>query len=234
MFEQDRPKLGREQSAAPVASFIFNLDWETAARAALIWAAEYTMLSMIEDSSHLLKVMTIICALSGLVVLEARKTIFLHYGKTLWLIVVATISVTYLGFVVYAITDLYEHRLIRAKLRSIYIAAGPIIDRKIPAISIPGARPSEVPGVEYDQTAVSKFVLDAKEWESTTAQWLQDNIGFAARERFLDLSSIQSYCWGPSNDVNVLCDNKYDLQKNRTIVEKRNLSAIMESSAYDE
>jgi hypothetical protein len=195
-----------------------TFSWMTVFRIGLAWAAEYAMLSLIEDAPEILKVATLICAVAGLAILQFEDKIK-NYDRKVFGGLIGTVAIIYLGFTTYAVRHGLERQTAQSKLREIYVAVGPILDRQIPTH---GAN------LEYNEDALTKFQNDAKDWEDSSQKWLLTNLGAAARERFLDMSAIQVYCWGKY----VACDPRYDGIKNKLIAEKRNLSAIMETSAY--
>jgi hypothetical protein len=199
------------------------ITWLSAVRLGLGYAGEYALLSLIEDAPEALKVATVLCSIGALAALECR--VWLEgKRKHLFQATIAAVSVIYLGFVGYAIIHVMGIQAKEAKLRELYVASGPIIDRTIPTAG-------DVNNVKYDSNAVRQFIDDGLKWEKQTEEWLLDNMGPAARERFVDISAIGFNCIGQLKGAYV-CDGEYDRTKNRLIAEKKNLSSIMESSAY--
>jgi hypothetical protein len=153
--------------------------------------AEYSVLGLIEDATLSLKVATVLCAISGLLVLESETWLRRQY-KYLFATSVGVVSIVYLAFVGYAISYATGKQARQAKLRELYAAVEPIIERDIP---------SHIEG-----------------WSRRTG-------------RFLDTSSIQVICW---SKIIIGCDSRYDIPKNRLNAEKKNLSTIIETPAYDQ
>ncbi len=201
------------------------ITWASAWAVGLGLAGEYSLLSLIEDYSVVLKVTTLICAVGALFVLEFRVWLD-RQMKYLFVRLITTFSIVYVLFIGFALYHWIDHTIKHNTLSYLYIESGDLIDRKIPLE--PGAT------IQLKQEEVDKFIKDTTSWEDKTSKWLLENIGPAARERFADKSAIPSYCWGPFNDsLMLVCDFRYDVVKNRLVAEKRNLSALMETSAYE-
>jgi hypothetical protein len=147
---------------------------------------------------------------------------------------VAAISATFYSqhqIVAAKSAEAIHQKAIRESLRELYAEAGPIIDRKLGTEPDPKSD-AAINFLRYKNDDVVAFVQDAEQWESKTAKWLVDNLGLAAKERLFDLSSLNTLGWGPP-EVRVT-DDRYSIAKNKIIAEKRNLSAIMESTVYNE
>lgn len=202
-------------------SITFKFDWRTIVRIGLVWAAEYAMLALIEDAPAVLKIGTLVCALAGLGILQFEDQI-LKKGRRVFLAAVGAASAVYLGLSAYAINHYLNRQELRARMAEMYVTGGKIIDREIPVVSFD----------KYDETSVKKFIEDGLRWEKTTGDWLLANLGDTARERFGDMFSVGTYCLGQANG-SYACDSRYDRLKNRLVAEKKNLSAIIETSAYE-
>jgi hypothetical protein len=200
------------------------ITWLSAVRLGLGFSGEYALLSLIEDAPEALKIATVLCSIGALAALEGQEWLE-RQRKHLFRATIAAVSAVYLGFVGYALIHVVNIQAKEAKLREFYVAARPIIDRQIPANGT-------APGTEkYDDKAIKQFIEDGLKWEQTTGDWLLANLGPSARERFVDMSSIGTNCLGQLMGIYV-CDAQYDRLKNRLMSEKKNLSAIMETSAY--
>jgi len=133
------------------------------------------------------------------------------------------ILLIWLSFAGYAINHALSRQANDNKLRDFYVAVGPLLIREI-------STHSDGPRIVHDEIPLQQFLTDAKKWEHDTSQWLNDNLGPEAKERFVDMSSVQPMCW---SDTMSGCEHRYDMEISRLVVEKRNLSAIIETSAYN-
>jgi hypothetical protein len=73
-----------------------------------------------------------------------------------------------------AVSD--KRAAIRAKLQQFYVDGGPFINRPLP---------KDISKEDFD-----KFVAEADQWANDTAKWIGENLGVAARERFLDRTGM--------------------------------------------
>jgi hypothetical protein len=72
----------------------------------------------------------------------------------------------------------------REHLLDMYISAGSLIDRGQPT--------------PENLAALGQLEIDIDGWSKQTAKWLDDNLGPAARERFMDVSNMPSFGWSNS------------------------------------
>jgi hypothetical protein len=105
---------------------------------------------------------------------------------------------------------------IRDKLLEFYVAAGPLIDTEISAFGTDKKAMDE---------AVSSLQQHAAQWTNETAMFLEQNLGPAARDRFLDVSNMMIYTYGVGGE--------YDKLKNNLANRRKNLSILIETAAYD-
>ncbi len=195
------------------------ITWGTFTRFALVGAAEYAMLALIEDAPTAVRVATILCALAALGVLEgARWLRGIH--RYLFDISIILILMIYLGFIGYAIHHASERKRIMAGLQDIYISSGKLVNREIFGITSLSNN--------FDKADVERYKVDFNRWENASRQWIKQNISEAAEERFLDRSNVSYFNYG-----NRVSDApEYSEVRNRLQEERRNLSTIMESKIY--
>ena len=114
----------------------------------------------------------------------------------------------------------------RKHLLGMYIAAGPLmrIDGPIPDL------PENRYGLHVVEDYEKQVTASVDKWEKETSEWIGDNLGPAAQARFLDVSNMPTYVWtfkyGGYNYT-------LSFQMNRLSNERKNLSLLIESSAYD-
>jgi hypothetical protein len=220
---QDTAVALAESAISPGATLMHDaititFSWKIIVRIGLVWAAEYAMLALIEDSPAILKVATLICALAGLAVLQFEEKIQ-TYDRRIFLALISGVAVIYLGFSAYAIAQGLRREAAQAELRNIYASGNALIAQPILK---PSAANSFVDSKEVDQ-----FQAEVIAWETKSAEWLEKNFSPAARTRFLDMSGVGVICWTSA------CDQPYNGIRNRLIHEVRNITAIMESPVYE-
>jgi len=171
-------------SEPPISDNIIsiNLDLRAIIRIALVWAAEYAMLSLIEDASELVKIATLICAVSALAIMQFELWLrkFQPNAFRNSLIVVVVI---YSGFIGFAVKHGADAIAIRFGLESRYVEGVRLTHRTIPI---------DIAKNAFEPGALDSLVADANKWESETAHWLFDNLGPAAEARFLDTGNYQT------------------------------------------
>ena len=91
------------------------LTWNSVGRLALVAAAEYGMLSLIEDAPFTVKVATVICSVGALAVLETRAALNKRKAH-LFALSLSVIGAIYLGFLGYAAAHAAEKQRIEAGL----------------------------------------------------------------------------------------------------------------------
>jgi hypothetical protein len=102
---------------------------------------------------------------------------------------------------------------IRTNLQQFYVDAGPIISRPLP---------KDISKEDFD-----KFVAEADQWVNETAMWIEENLGVAARERFLDRTGMLAMT-DPSA-ANAVHNN---VRQNLTRM-RQNLQVLIENGAWD-
>ena len=200
------------------------LTWNSVGRLALVAAAEYGMLSLIEDAPFAVKIATVICAAGALATLEMRAALNKRSAH-LFALSMSVIGAIYLGFLGYAVAHSLNKIAARHGLEQIYVSGAKLMNRNLPVSAA---------GNSLSRDEVSKFGSDVDEWSKESAQWIEDHLNAAARERFLDISGMPSLSWsvkGP-NGGNVY-DADFSEAMNRLATERKNLTIIMETSAYE-
>ena len=105
---------------------------------------------------------------------------------------------------------------VRDKLLEFYVAAGPLIDTEISAFGTDKKAMDE---------EISSLQQHATQWTNETAMFLQQNLGPAARDRFLDVSNMPTYGYPIGGEYMEL--------KNNLANRRKNLSILIETAAYD-
>ena len=105
---------------------------------------------------------------------------------------------------------------VRDKLLGFYVAIGPLIGKQISV--------SPTDQKEFEE-ALTPLLSDAVKWTEETATFINQNLGPAARDRFLDVSNMPTYGWGSIPAY----DKLMNLLSNR----RKNLSLLIETAAYD-
>jgi hypothetical protein len=113
----------------------------------------------------------------------------------------------------------------RAQLLAYYVGAGSLLRREIPREPVNTPNPGP-PGLTVaNPVAIARLLDETKKWEQETADMIERNFGVAAKEKFLDVSNTPTYGWGVSDE--------YNKAMNILANERKNLSILIESSAYD-
>jgi hypothetical protein len=212
-------------AGSDIVSITFKFEWRTIARIGLVWAAEYALLALIEDSPAAVKLATLVCALLALLTLQFEDRVR-SLKRTLFRDVMFALGVIYSAFIVYAVVHVYDRESARRTAKELYVSSSEMMNRQLPvAADVPN-------GGSYDAKAVTQVADDAATWRKNTAEWLGKNLGEAARERFLDVSGFPSLCWGPKYQ-DQSCDLRYGQVMNRLVNDRKNLAAILETNAYD-
>jgi hypothetical protein len=101
----------------------------------------------------------------------------------------------------------------REALQRFYVEVGPIINRQLPK--------------DISEEDFANYVLEADKWVTSTASWINENMGVAARERFLDRTGMNavSFTAAVNNQHNSILTNLTRL--------RQNLSLLIESSAWE-
>lgn len=201
------------------------ITWRSIIRVGLIWAAEYAMLSLIEDSPPSLKVATILCALAALAAMEFEPWIE-SKKKNLSHILIGVAAFVYLVFVAYALNSVAEKREIKRTLQKLYSRSTPITTQSIIVHDSEKAQPKTL-----DQIQVKQEITKFEAWERDTAAWIGEHLGDAARDRFLDRSQATAF---PFMGYAPVYDPAYAAMRLQLADERRNLLSILESRIYAE
>jgi len=154
------------------------LTWRGAFGALLVWAAEYAVLGLIEDSAVWLKIATASCAAAMLFILYLEPTlrrqqynVFIY--RYLFWVLFAIVLAIYSVFVSHAIIDARNQAAITAELKQLYQQ---------------GSEFEELPFSNRASSANEKQVLkDVENWRLTTANYLKDNIDGRAYHKFINI-----------------------------------------------
>jgi hypothetical protein len=106
---------------------------------------------------------------------------------------------------------------VRGRLLELYVMAGPLIGKEIP---------TNYNDENSMKQSMSVLEQDASTWAAQTASFIEENLGPAARERFLDISNMPTYNW-------VSASPSYESVMNRLVNRRKNLTLLIETSAYD-
>jgi len=166
-----------------------------------------------------------VCAVAALFILET-ETWFRRQARHLFIVSILTVTTIYMGFVAYAVAHVIGRQEKQAKLREIYVSGNLF---KCRVLSI---RPGDNGG-NYEPQDVKRLEHDVDVWRKTTTVWLNGNFGPAASVRFLEVANFSNLCWGP-RDKDMICDTQYGQIMNRLTNDLRNLSSILESTAYND
>jgi hypothetical protein len=114
----------------------------------------------------------------------------------------------------------------REHLLELYVAPAELTKVETPPPDLP------YNGHSSDQIKALVASVDAttRNWENTTASWLEKNLGPAAKSRFLDISNMPVYSWSLSDIGN---NSELTSILNRVVNERKNLAVLIETSAYD-
>jgi hypothetical protein len=178
--------------------------------------SHYALLALIEDAPAVLKIATVICAVAALFTLETEEWLRKRQNK-LFALTISGIGLIYAVFIVFAIYGKMSEGVLQRQIREIFVEAGPIIETNIRSVST---------STVLNEEDVRSFIDKAQNWEEKTSNWLKHNLGEAARERFVDLSSVAIVCWDP------VCSQPFTKTKNRLVGLRKNLSVIIETPAY--
>ena len=207
-------------ATSPLADNIvsINFDLRAVIRVALVWAAEYAMLSLIEDAPEVVKVATLLCAVAALVVMQFEGWLRGVWKKSFRFALLA-VALVYMGFIGYAVKHTFGLITIRNGLESRYVAGRQMQQRSMITTT----------GAAMDTTLVGRFSHDVDAWEAETDRWLLDNLSPAAAERFLDYSNQPAgVMWNENGQTTPL----YSETVNRLTRDNRNLAVIMETHSY--
>jgi hypothetical protein len=193
----------------------------SAIRIGLIWAGEYALLSLIEDSPEALKFATIFCAVGALATLEFREWLELRWRR-LFILTITVLSLIYLGFISYAVHVAWHRQHVRNELKNIYSASTALTKLR--------------PGSVVD---AGEYSAKIRKWEDDSAKWIEENLGIAASDQFLSRSAPSTfatgnsqnpfmYLWNDCPERDAVC-YRHQLETDRT-----NLIAVMGNKAYDD
>jgi hypothetical protein len=199
--------------------------WREILQIAVGGGVEIGVLSLISDSTFAVKTATVVVGVLGFLALRYEHSLE-AIRRYSFITIVGILSAIYFCFVAYAIGHAWQREQLVNKLRDMYVAGSEIVQRDVPADK---ANPNL-----FDQAGIDDWKEAALEWETSSAQWIGENIGSAARSRFSDMSGFPSLCWGPKGSVDLACDNRSRFL-NRIVTEEKNISALIEQlGAYSE
>ena len=97
------------------------------------------------------------------------------------------------------------------RLNKFYVEIGPLISRKFP---------------KNDPVAFEAYLKDANTWTNGTAKWIEDNLGEAARARFLDTTGLMAA------EVQGAVNEQHNNVLLKLTQFRQNLSALIENEAW--
>src|SRR5258708_23756824 len=175
---------------------------------------------MIKDTPLTVLIATALCALAALAVLEGEGWLSRRHPRAFTSAIVA-VSAIYLGFVGYAIEHAVRRAATNEALTKLYISTAPLLE----AGQSLGKHMPQSNDPEFLKS-IDQFELDWLNWNEKARSWLASNLGDAAREQLLDVSTIPVYCLGPPNQG---CNTTFSSTLNQVINAKNNLAIIMQS-----
>jgi len=191
------------------------LTWKSLLKLGAGFAAEYALLSLIEDAPEVVKVATLVTALGALGALESQEWLIRRH-RHLFMAAIVVTSVIYLCFIGYALWHVRHESQIDRRLEQFYLAAEPLLEMAHPlAASV--TKPSEV--------AVNRWQKDVTNWKDEVANYLLENVSDYAKARFLNLRGAQWYGCSGWGEVDSVC---YDLD-----TYYKNLGDIRDARARD-
>jgi hypothetical protein len=206
-----------------LSQIILNITKKTVWVVGLIWAAEYGMLSLIEDSPEILKAATVVCALVGLVLVEAWDH---ARHRHFWVLVASSVVIggIYLGFVTYALFGVLHRHDVQSGLRRIYSESTPLVLMPVD-----------------NGTKIVDFAAAYKNWEEKSADWIAVNVGPVAHDQFLSRSQPTAFAGqGYVNARGTMfhwadCGtSEYECYRSRLEMDRANLLAILGNEKYAE
>lgn len=192
------------------------ITWGSLARVGLAWAAEYGVLSLIEDAPFAVKMATIVCALGALAALETKE--WLNQRKYLFFSVMGFVSAIYFCFVIYAASHALHLIFARNGLEQKYAQSNELLRREV-------LETNPQHGADKENEAARQFARDVSEWKTSTGDWIRENVGVAAYARFLEPPTM-FYNFGPH------FNKDYNMSMNDLVGCRRNLAIIIETGAY--
>jgi hypothetical protein len=196
--------------------------WRSIVRIALGFAAEGALLALIWGSPVVLQVGTVICAVLVLAALESEAWLTQRWRYSFPSILVV-LGIIYLGCIGYGIYTYFNRIEIQRGLKDIYTKSSQLVTNTF--------SPSDVVGGILTPTARTAFITKARDWETKSAQWIEEQIGPPARERFLDQANAPTYGWTITPESGVI-DMGYADIMNRLMAERKNLATMIESGAW--
>jgi hypothetical protein len=154
----------------------------SATRIGLGFAGEYALLSLIEDAPEALKVATVICAVGALIALETELWL---RKRNAFIPLISALSVIYASFVSYAIYETIHRNAVLQHLQEACVQSGTLLYYPAETMLKPDG------GV--DQSALREYSIRAQKWAKETSDWIDNNIGIGAKERFLDYADIPQF-----------------------------------------
>jgi hypothetical protein len=177
------------------SSKTIEFTWKNLCSAGLLLAAEYEVLSLIEDAPALLKGATVACDIVAIAIMQF-ETSLRERAKNLYGILLGGVAVFYLAFLTYALQHMMHQSEVHDALDHYYVASGELYDEVQPFLLSSDAPPKE---------NIVKWRADIGTWRDETAHYIDVNLGAADRDRFLDAwtrPTIDSSGW-PEVDAGI-------------------------------
>ena len=162
-------------SEKPGADNKIEFTWKNMFSAGLLLAAEYEVLTLIDDAPAFIKGATVVCDVAALAVMQFEAT--LRQNKNLYGILLGSVAVFYLAFIAYAMVHTYQRSEVHDALDHYYVASGELYDEVQPFLLSTDAPPKET---------IIKWRTDITAWRDDTAHYIDLHLGAADRDRFLD------------------------------------------------
>ncbi len=127
----------------------------------------------------------------------------------------------YAASVIYALGEAHHKQELKNKLNDLYTNGMDI------------SQVLSVASGDVDKNVSESKIKAADKWVNSTRDWLKENVGKAASQRFMDGSYTQPLTWidppGFAYQPNAI---KYNAAMNALSTRRRNLATIIETGAY--
>jgi hypothetical protein len=173
--------------------------WRTVLRVCILLLAEAAVIAMLRDAPLVVLAATVVIALLALAVLELEVKIS-ALGRWIFIAAIAVLGITYLGFAGYAINHAHQQNLISEKLESLR-SRGLVLQQR-----------PELSGMNAFEYA--DWQKQIAQWRDDTADYLERNLGVAAKTRFLITAGRLSFSYGSNQQLNQELNTTDGLGKN--------------------
>src|SRR5437879_3283062 len=119
-----------------------DFTWKNMFSAGLLLAAEYEVLTLIEDAPAFIKGATVVCDIAALAAMQFEGALR-QQGKNLYAILLGGVSAFYLAFIAYAMVHTYHQSEMHEVLDNYYVASGELYDEVQPFLLSSDAPPKE-------------------------------------------------------------------------------------------